>query len=208
MELFLTVIEIIGTAAFAISGVVTGIKKRMDLFGVVILGIITAVGGGIIRDLMIGVTPPHCFRNSFYVVISLVVSILFCLPFVRRVLLKNEKLFDLVLFAMDAVGLAIFTVIGIRIALDASQSFGIVLLIFLGLLTGTGGGVLRDMIAGDKPYVFVKHVYATASIIGAIAYLGLLQCVNDYLAISLSVVLIILIRCLAAKFKWNLPTPG
>ncbi|MBR4953709.1 MAG: TRIC cation channel family protein [Oscillospiraceae bacterium] len=207
MYTFIRVIEIIGTIAFALSGVVIGMRKNLDLFGDLILGIVTAVGGGILRDLMIGRVPPSCFRDPIYIIIAICASLVFCLPFISGTLLKSEKLYEWGLFAMDTVGLAIFTIVGIRTGIQVSENFSYLLLVTVGVLTGTGGGVLRDVLAGDTPYIFKKHVYATASLVGAVCYLLLYSCVNEFIALPTAMLVIIIIRTLAAVFKWNLPHP-
>ena len=207
MYTFIRVIEIIGTIAFALSGVVIGMRKNLDLFGDLILGIVTAVGGGILRDLMIGRVPPSCFRDPIYIIIAICASLVFCLPFISGTLLKSEKLYEWGLFAMDTVGLAIFTIVGIRTGIQVSENFSYLLLVTVGVLTGTGGGVLRDVLAGDTPYIFKKHVYATASLVGAVCYLLLYSRVNEFIALPTAMLVIIAIRTLAAVFKWNLPHP-
>ena len=207
MYTFIRGIEIIGTIAFALSGVVIGMRKNLDLFGDLILGVVTAVGGGILRDLMIGRVPPSCFRDPIYIIIAICSSLVFCLPFISGPLLKSEKLYEWGLFAMDTVGLAIFTIVGIRTGIQVSESFSYLLLVTVGVLTGTGGGVLRDVLAGDTPYIFKKHVYATASLVGAVCYLLLYSRVTEFIAIPTAMLVIIIIRTLAAVFKWNLPHP-
>ena len=205
MDSFIRIVEIIGTIAFAISGAATGIRKGMDIFGVSILGILTAVGGGIIRDLMIGVTPPQCFRDPLYFVVACISAVVFFMPFIRIPLQKRQKAFDWVLFLMDTVGLAVFTVVGIQAAQRVSGDFGAILLVCLGVLTGTGGGVLRDLLARDMPYIFRKHIYATASLAGAVVYLLLQPWAGDYIATAAAMAVIIVIRFLSATFRWNLP---
>lgn len=205
MDSFIRILEIIGTFAFAVSGAATGIRKGMDIFGVSILGIITAVGGGIIRDLMIGVTPPQCFRDSLYLVLACLSSVIFFMPFIRIPLQKRQKAFEWVLFLMDTIGLAVFTVVGIQAAQRVSNEFSVILLVCLGVLTGTGGGVLRDLLARDMPYVFRKHIYATASMAGAALYLLLQRWMGEYVATGAAMGLILLIRFLSATFHWNLP---
>ena len=116
MDLFILIIELIGTMAFAASGAMTGIKKNMDIFGVCILALTTAVGGGVIRDLILGSTPPATFRDPVYATVAIVTALVLFLPRVRRLLMWDQALFDLSLFLMDTAGLAIFTVMGIRVA--------------------------------------------------------------------------------------------
>ena len=114
METVIFVLEIVGTLAFAASGALTGIKKNMDIFGVCILGLTTAVGGGIIRDLILGNTPPATFQNPVYAVLAVAASLIMFLPRLRRQLLRNKRVFEVMMFFMDTVGPGIFTVVGIR----------------------------------------------------------------------------------------------
>lgn len=208
MEAFIFVIEMVGTIAFAISGAMTGIEKKMDIFGIVILGLTTAVGGGIIRDLIIGVTPPQTFRNPIYATTAIATAVvIFILAYYRK-LIYNTKLFEMLVFIMDSLGLGIFTVVGISTTLsnmDSTYAYGRFLLIFVGVVTGVGGGVLRDVMAGNTPYIFVKHVYACASIAGAIACVYTEPICGIQNAMIIGMVIVVLIRFLSAYFKWNLP---
>ncbi len=190
-------LEIIGTIAFAISGAMVGIEKKMDIFGVLVLGMTTAVGGGIIRDLLIGVVPPMAFQEPVYALTAIAVSIIVFLPFVRNRINKISKM----ILLMDSIGLGIFTVIGIRAAASFDNVF---LSIFLALVTGVGGGVLRDVFAQDRPMIFVKHFYASAAIIGAVVSL-LLWNINVETSMIVGAATVIVLRILAAKFRWHLP---
>jgi uncharacterized membrane protein YeiH len=205
MDIFILALEMIGTVAFAVSGAMTGLKKKMDIFGVAILGLITAVGGGIFRDLILGITPPKTFGNPLYALIAISMAIVVFLPPVRRWLKRRTPLFEKVLMVMDALGLGVFTVVGIRIAFDVSHDFSGFLLIFVGVVTGVGGGITRDVLAGDTPYIFVKHIYAVASLIGAIACVVLWDFIGSAYAMLTGTVVIVVIRILSALFKWNLP---
>ena len=140
MSLFVA-FEILGTIAFAVSGAVVAISKKMDIFGVAILGMTTAVGGGILRDLILGITPPAAFQSPGYALTSIAVSMLVFLPPVRRLLHWNEKLYDTALLLFDAIGLGIFTVIGVQTAYIATGELNAFLAIFVGVVTGCGGGV-------------------------------------------------------------------
>ena len=164
MEQLFLILELVGTLAFAASGAITGLKKNMDVFGVCILGLTTAVGGGVIRDLLLGITPPGTFQDPIYAVVALLTSLVLFLPRIRRLLMWDQRLYDLVLLIMDSAGLGIFTVAGIRIAYEHAARPTLFLLVFVGVVTGVGGGVLRDVLAGDTPYIFVKHVYASAAV--------------------------------------------
>ena len=120
MDTFISVLEMLGTVAFAVSGALTAMRRRMDLLGVIVLGVVTAVGGGIIRDILLGITPPLAFRDPTAVMVAIVTSVVLFFPWVRRHLMHNHRLFDTVLLIMDSVGLGIFTVMGIWNALDFS----------------------------------------------------------------------------------------
>ena len=191
METFLFLLELAGTVAFAVSGAVLGIEKHMDIFGVGLLGITTAVGGGILRDLVVGLTPPRAFQDPIYLLVALGVSVVLFFPFVRRLIGRSK--------------LGIFTITGMNTAITLAGCTDPLLLVFVGLLTGTGGGVLRDVLAGDMPYILRKHIYASASIAGGILYLLLRQVWQGPGAILTGVVVVVVIRCAAAHFEWNLP---
>ena len=150
MELIIAAIEQVGIAAFSISGAITGIRKKMDLFGVILLGIVTAVGGGVLRDVIIGETPV-AFRNPGYTVIAFCAALVIFFPCVRSLLNRRQRLFDLILFWLDTVGMAVFTVVGIQGAMAVLDWYNPFLLGFVGVVTGTGGGVIRDVLAGDMP---------------------------------------------------------
>lgn len=205
MSLFVSIFEIIGTIAFAASGALTAVKKQMDLLGVIVLGIVTAVGGGILRDLILGITPPLAFRNPLCAVVALATSLVLFIPWVRRHLMRKEHLFDYTLFFMDSIGLGVFTVMGIWNALDFSPERSTFLLVFVGVLTGVGGGVVRDILAGDMPYILVKHIYACASFIGALVCVLLRHVMPLYAAMLIGMCLVLIVRILAAHYRWNLP---
>lgn len=207
-DLIIYIYEMIGTVAFASSGALVGIRKNMDIFGVNVLGITTAVGGGCIRDIILGITPPKMFQNFSYVGASILIScILFTIFYLNQELLSSRFLetYERVMISLDAIGLGVFTVMGIRTAIEASFENNIFLLIFVGAVTGIGGGMLRDIMAGMSPFVFVKHVYAIASILGAVCYIILRLYIRDTISLFLGAAVVIIIRLLAAHFRWNLP---
>ncbi|MBQ8586957.1 MAG: TRIC cation channel family protein [Oscillospiraceae bacterium] len=205
MDIFVTVLELIGTVAFAASGALTAMKKHMDLLGIIVLGVVTAIGGGIIRDLILGATPPFAFRDPLCAFVAIATSLLLFIPQLRRPLMRNQKIFDLAMLFMDSLGLGIFTVMGIWIAMDLSPDRSRFLLTFVGVITGVGGGVIRDVLAGHTPYIFVKHIYACASMIGAIVCAFLWKLLPEYAVMLLGVAIILIIRLLSAHFRWNLP---
>lgn len=201
----ITALEILGTVAFAASGALTAIKKDMDIFGVSVLGLLTAVGGGIIRDIILGITPPTVFRNPLYAIVGIVTSIITFLPFVRAALNRSRRAGEIIMLIMDTAGLGAFTVAGIQTARNSSDENGTFLLIFVGVVTGVGGGILRDICAGITPYIFIKHFYACASIIGAVICVVMWDITGENIAMLSGAAAVIVIRFLAARFHWSLP---
>lgn len=205
MELLVFVLEIIGTVAFAISGALTGLRKNMDIFGVCTLGLTASVGGGVIRDIILGITPPATFTDPIYALVAVITSIIVFFPFVRRLLFKSKRAFDVLLLITDSLGLGIFTVYGINAAVNAGFGNNMFLVIFVAALTGVGGGVLRDIFAGDRPYIFVKHIYACASLAGAVLCYFMWGYFGRTWSMLAGFALVFIIRMLAAHFKWSLP---
>ncbi len=201
-------VELIGTVAFACSGAMVAVKKRLDLLGIIVLGVTTAVGGGMLRDLLIGIHPPMLFVNPVYVILAfLSVMVLFLIIRCGRVTIEMmESLwYERVMNLMDAVGLGAFTVVGIDAAISAGFGDYQFLMIFLGVITGVGGGLLRDIMAGVTPAVLKKHVYACASLAGAISYVWLQDILRNDWDMILSALLVVVIRVLARHYRWNLP---
>ena len=205
MDTVILIVELVGVLSVAASGAMTGLRKNMDLFGVCILGLTTAVGGGVLRDVILGSTPPATFQDPIYATAAIATSLVLFLPRVRRLLTRNQPLYDLAMLAMDTLGLGIFTVIGVQIAYTHVAEPTVFLLVFVGVVTGVGGGVLRDMMAGDTPYIFVKHVYASASLAGALACALLWLPGLELYAMGAGAVTVIVIRFLSAYYHWNLP---
>ena len=207
MDIFF-LMEMIGTIAFACSGAMVAIEKRLDLLGIIVLGETTAVGGGMIRDIIIGIHPPALFIDPIYVIASFVaVMVLFVAVkyFYRSADILESPMYEAVLNLLDAIGLGAFTVVGIDTAVGAGFGEYKFLIIFLGVITGVGGGILRDMMAGQTPAVLRKHVYACASIAGAVCYVVLMDYAGENIAMVVSAVLVTVIRVLARHYKWNLP---
>ena len=202
------ILEIVGTIAFASSGAMVGVRKNMDIFGVIVLGVTTAVGGGCMRDLILGIHPPKMFLDFTYVGLAIATSlVIFLVIYRKRELLEGHFIesYEKTMNTFDAVGLAIFTVVGIQTTLNACDNPNTFLLVFVGVITSVGGGMLRDVLTGSMPFVFVKHIYASASLAGAILYVVLRSYINDVVAMAISMVIVIGIRLLAAKYRWNLP---
>ncbi len=208
MEYMLFALDMIGTAAFALSGAMTAIKKKMDILGVMILGMVTATGGGMIRDLVLGIVPPQVFREPVYALSALAVSAFIFIYIYFRAKGYQEisgAHFQLLLMTADTLGLGVFTVAGVRAAFDHHMGLNYFLAVFLGTITGVGGGLLRDMMAGDRPYIFVKHVYASASILGAFVCAFCWNRLGEETAMLTGAASVVVMRFLAIHFRWNLP---
>lgn len=208
IETVVFVLEMVGVAAFAVSGVMVAVARELDLLGALVLGAITSVGGGVIRDILLGVLPPAMFVDPRYVIAAVGVSLMtfvvaLCLG--DRFLQRIERLGPLI-NALDAVGLGIFVTVGVDAAVRAGYGDNAFLSVFVGTMTGVGGGILRDQLVGRVPMVLQKHVYVLAAIAGAIAYYVMLRL--DLLrpvALCLSSAIVVVIRLLAAHYRWNLP---
>ena len=192
-------LEIIGTMAFAMSGALTAMNKKMDPFGVFIVAFVTAVGGGTLRDVLIGRTPVGWMldiRYVYLIIVGFILAIVFRKKFDR---LRTS------LFLFDTIGLGVFTLIG----LEKGMNIGLhpVICIALGTITACFGGVIRDILCTEIPVIFRREIYATICIFGGIVFFLLrkLNLENDFLYLATSII-IITIRLMAVKFKWYLPT--
>lgn len=200
--------EMAGTIAFAASGAMVGVERNMDIFGVSVLGVVTAVGGGMIRDIVLGIIPPNVFTNPVYALVATITSCLVFLVFYwKRQLLEGHMrlTYDRVMLVMDSIGLGIFTVVGVNTGIRSGYMDNVFLLVFLGTITGVGGGLMRDMMAGVPPYIFVKHIYACASIVGAIVCVYTYRWFGVVFSLIFGSAAVILMRYLAAHYRWNLP---
>ena len=208
MDEFIFILELIGTVAFASSGAMIAMEKKMDIFGVNVLGATTAVGGGIMRDMILGLTPPGAFSHPVYVLVAALTStILFAVAYAKPTAFESRvktDYYDKLMFWCDTAGLGIFTVVGIQAAVRAVGGGNTFFLVFTGTLTGVGGGVLRDIMAGETPYILVKHIYACAAIAGGIVCVVGRAAFGEAYGTILGLVATVLIRFLAAHFKWNL----
>ncbi|MGI6507924.1 MAG: trimeric intracellular cation channel family protein [Saccharofermentanales bacterium] len=210
MERNIFVLEIIGTVAFSISGAVAAIENDMDLMGIVTLGATTAVGGGVIRDIILGFTPPNAFREPVYISTALItIAILLIIIKLRERYRRFPRVFThhlpTVINISDAIGLGTFTVTGVNVAIYSGHGSNLLLAVFVGVLTGVGGGVMRDIFTQQKPYIFMKHIYAFASVIGAVLYLLLRRVMNLHAAMTIGAVSVMLTRYVAAKYQLSLP---
>lgn len=206
MDELIYVLEIIGAAAFAVSGAMAALEHDADIFGVIFLAVVTALGGGVIRDLLLGVTPPKMFVSYVYLAVAaLAALVVFADAYIRREKYrKHRDKLDSINNMFDAVGLAVFTVSGMNTAMQ--QSDNVLLILVLGMSTGVGGGMLRDMMINKMPKVLRKRVYAVASLLGGGVYYGLFALgVHETIAAVSGMALIIVLRVLATVYKWNLP---
>lgn len=202
------IMEIMGTIAFAASGAMVGIRKRMDIFGVCVLGFVTACGGGMVRDVILGIAPPNVFRNPDYALVAVVTSmVVFAVIYVKRDVMDGsfKVVYDKTMLIMDTIGLAIFTVVGVNIGIQQGYLDKIFLLTFAGTITGVGGGLMRDVMADQPPYIFVKHIYASASVVGSLVCVYMYRAFGAVVSMVVSSAVILLIRYLAAHYHWNLP---
>ena len=180
----------------------------MDLFGVNVLGVTTAVGGGMIRDLILGITPPVMFQDASYALAAVATStILFFIVYIRQQLFSGSLAvwYDRIMLICDTIGLGIFTVVGSSAAIDAGYGDNRFLIVFVGVLTGVGGGMLRDMMAGTMPYIFVKHIYAVASLAGGLLFALIYPYLPRLGSMMTGAVFVMLLRYFAARYRWNLP---
>ncbi|MDH4008027.1 MAG: trimeric intracellular cation channel family protein [Desulfuromonadales bacterium] len=194
------ILDLIGTAAFAASGAWVGVRKQMDLFGVLVLGTVTAVGGGTLRDLLLGDIPPFSLKDEAYIYIAIVVSVV---VFANR---KRFEFFEKPLLYFDAIGLGTFVVIGTTKAIDFQ--LGALGAVLMGVMTGTAGGVMRDLLANQVPLILRREIYASACVAGG-ALLVILgeNGVAPATAALLSAATVILVRLLAIHYDWSLPKP-
>ena len=208
INMFFLVCEWLGTAAFAVSGAMVAIDRGMDLFGVVFLAMITALGGGTLRDVLIGHFPPRMFTNFQFLLLAVVCAlIVFVIAdaykdrFVRR-----EPQIERINNVFDAIGLGVFAVSGARIGMEAGFMENGFLVTFLGMTTAVGGGMIRDVLLQRIPFVLNKHIYAVAAISGALTYWVIEYIfLNPVVAYAAGWLVTVTLRMLATIYKWNLP---
>jgi len=194
---FTTLLDLAGTFAFAISGIRLASGKQIDWFGAYIIGLVTAIGGGTLRDLFLGVTPFWMLEGKYFLTtgIALIVSLLF----------KN-KLFKWgnTLFLFDTIGLGLFTVVGITKSIDAGLTFWVC--IVMGMITGSAGGVVRDVLLNEVPLIFRKDIYALACIAGGGVYFFCSSfALPNGITESIAALIVIVFRLIAVKYHLHLP---
>ncbi|MFO7830934.1 MAG: trimeric intracellular cation channel family protein [Desulfuromonadaceae bacterium] len=190
--------DLLGTAAFAASGAWAGVRHQMDLLGVLVLGVVTAIGGGTLRDILLGDTPPFCLQNDTYLYLSIGVA-LAVFVFHRYL----EHIANPLLY-LDAIGLGTFVVIGTQKAIHFGASF--IVAVAMGVMTATAGGMIRDMLSGQVPLILRKEIYASACIAGgALLYAGYAMGFNHTASALAAATLVIVLRLLAIRHNWALP---
>lgn len=193
------ILDVLGTIAFAISGALSAMNRRLDLFGIFIIAFVTAIGGGTVRDILIGDTPVTWMENIVYIYLIGVVTILAIIFRNKLNYLKKS------LFLFDTIGLGVFTITGVETGIQ--NDLDPIISVALGAMTGTFGGVIRDILCNEIPVIFRKEIYATACLIGALAYIIMYDMGIDadiiYIATSLTV---ISIRLIVVKYHLTLPS--
>ena len=208
MDIIWYIFDMIGTIAFAVSGALVGVSRKMDIFGMTVLALATAIGGGIVRDVLLGYFPPNSLRNIVYVTVVLAVTVIVFLIYnsrYRKHAMGPRSRASYLL--ADALGLASFTVTG------ASAGFKLypelpIFIVLLGTITAVGGGIIRDMLAQRIPSVLKEDVYALPSIIGGIIYYLMVTSSWDSMAVYGAFTVVLVIRLLALKYNWSLPKVG
>lgn len=198
-SIIIFILDLFGTAAFAVTGALRAIEHKYDIVGVIILATVTGILGGVMRDAILGIFPPHNFSDTIHIVLTTITAIFIFYLYQR--IKKYENLFNI----FDAVGLGVFTFTGASIAYSL-YSTNVVLIVISSLVTAFGGGILRDVLVREPPIVFTKEVYAVASFIGVIIFLIM---VNLKLQFEYTAIVVILvttgIRLISIKLHWNLP---
>ncbi|WP_461532376.1 trimeric intracellular cation channel family protein [Sinomicrobium sp.] len=196
--MFYLVIDLLGVVSFAISGVLAALDKKLDIFGVFIIAFVTAVGGGTIRDILLGVEPVTWLQSNVYmytIIVTVITGLLFR---------KKLKYLRTSLFLFDTIGIGLYTLVGVEKGVDAGLSA--VMCMTLGTITACFGGVVRDTLCNEIPVIFHREIYATACVSGAAAYFLLRTLpISDDVIFLISIAIVIAIRLLAVRFGLALP---
>ncbi|MGM9681809.1 MAG: trimeric intracellular cation channel family protein [Eubacteriales bacterium] len=206
------IVECLGAVAFALSGTLVAVEKRADAIGAFVLSLTTAFGGGLIRDIILGITPPALLTDRGTqlqaLIAVLIAMVCYHLTFYRAAagFISRHKN-DFRLNLLDAIGLGVFCVVGVNVAIEQGYRDNVLLLVFMGCITGVGGGILRDIFGNSIPMVFRKHIYMLPAILGSLIYVFTLRLIHQIPAMLISISFIIAIRVLASHFRWNLPVP-
>ena len=206
-EILILVFETIGTIAFALTGGLVAIERQLDIFGVLVMSLTTAVGGGIIRDLILGNTPPVIFRNPYYVIVAFLTFLVLMAFMYLFKSLKDLSFLNYmkIVNISDAMGLGIFSVLGAKTAIDVGFGENAFLCVFVGVITGIGGGIIRDIMVCRIPIVLRREIYAISSIIGTVLFFYLRLILPETIAVFISAGLICILRIISTKLKLTLP---
>ena len=197
-------LEVIGTIAFAFAGALVAIDNDFDWFGILCMGVMTACGGGMTRDIILGNTPPMMFRNPVYVAMAVATGLLTVLIYNKFIQSRyKDKILDMVSI-LDAIGLAIFTIVGMDLAMQLGHIRAF-LVCAMGVLTAVGGGLLRDIMVNVKPTILTKEVYATASMVGSVVYYYGMMFIPQGIAAAIALVIIFGLRMWTIIKHINLP---
>lgn len=208
IERIMDVIGFFGIIAFAISGAMIAIKKNVDLIGVIVLAAVTATGGGITRDIFLDRLPPMAFMDTSYLAISALVAIAVytVARYNKEYYKRNTHTIDTVTNVVDAVGLGAFVVMGAQSSIDCGFAGNGFFVVFMGILTGIGGGFLRDIMVSEIPVILRRHFYALAAAAGSLTFYVLFKSTCPYtLSVIISILVTFTLRMLATKYKWNIP---
>ena len=195
-------LDLFGTMAFAVTGALKAIEHKLDIFGVIFLAAITGLAGGIIRDVVLGRIPPSGISELSYVSIAVITAIAVFFLYPR---IKGQMGLFLI---FDAVGLGVFTIIGATVALNI-YGFNVLLMVFAGMITAIGGGIIRDALVNETPLVFRKELYASISFVGVLLYILLIYAgINLEISSIICIIFVTVFRIMALHYKLNLPVSG
>lgn len=191
------IVDLFGTSVFAVSGVLTAIQKKFDLVGTLIIGFVTAIGGGTIRDLLIGRLPVGWLNDRAYFIV-IILGYLIAYLFKNRILKLKKSM-----FLFDTIGIGLFTILGIQIALQ--QGISIEHSLLMGVISACFGGVIRDVLTNEIPLIFRKEIYASACFAGGFVYMALTQ-ISDFenVNIIVSMATVMVIRYFSIRYQWSL----
>ena len=177
----------------------------MDIFGISLLAMTTAIGGGIIRDIVLNITPPAAFLDPTFLFCSVITGLIVFTLVKHQVRFRNQSFIESALGIMDAIGLGLFTVVGVETAFTHVPEANIYLAVFIGVVNGVGGGVFRDILSGKIPDILTKHFYACASLIGAMICSFFWAPLGSTVSMLSGSFIIMILRILASYYHWNLP---
>lgn len=210
VDIILSIVEFIGVISFAISGTVIAINKKTDAVGAVFFALLTSFGGGMIRDIALGDVPRILtVKSNYYLALVCILVSLICFAFAfipKTAIFLTKHSHDFAIEFTDAIGLSVFCVFGVDVAIELGYTNPI-LLIFCGCITGVGGGMLRDICSAEIPFIFRKHIYLIPTLCGSIFYTLTYKHIPHLASLLIAIGIIIGLRVLAIKFKWNLPVP-